>query len=85
MTEPKFQKELEAFDRKKQELLSVCEGKFAVFKGSDFLGVFDTPQTAYEAGINKWGNVPFLIKPVVKEEKPHQIPALFLGLLHAST
>ena len=85
MTEPKFQEELLAFDKKKQELVQLCEGKFAVFKASEFLGVFDTPQAAYDAGLNKWGNVPFLIKPVVKEEKPQQIPALYLGLLHAGT
>ena len=54
-------------------------------KDSEFLGVFDTPQAAYDAGLNKWGNVPFLIKPVVKVEKPQQIPALYLGLLHAGT
>ena len=81
MTE--FKKELAAFEAKKDELLKLCEGKFAVFKDSEFLGVFDTPQAAYDAGLNKWGNVPFLIKPVVKDEKPQQIPALYLGLLHA--
>jgi hypothetical protein len=83
MTE--FKKELAAFEAKKDELLKLCEGKFALFKGSEFLGVYDTPQAAYDAGLNKWGNVPFLIKPVVKEEKPQQIPALYLGLLHAGS
>ena len=85
MAEPKFKEELSAFERQKQELLKLCEGKFAVFRGGEFLGVFDTPQAAYEAGLNKWGNVPFLIKPVVEAEKPQQIPALYLGLLHAGT
>ena len=85
MAEPRFTEELTAFEQRKQELLNLCEGKFAVFKGSEFLGVFDTPQAAYDAGLNKWGNVAFLIKPVVKEEKPQQIPALYLGLLHAGT
>ena len=85
MTEPRFRDELPAFEKKKQELLMLCEGKFAVFRGSEFLGVFDTPQAAYDAGVGKWGNVAFLIKPVVREEKPQQIPALYLGLLHAGT
>jgi hypothetical protein len=80
MTE--FIKELAAFEARKEELLELCRGKLAVFKESEFLGVFDTPQAAYEAGLNKWGNVPFLIKPVVQEEKPKQFPALCLGLLH---
>ena len=85
MAEPKFKEELIAFEKQKQDLLKLCEGKFAVFKASEFLGVFDTPQAAYEAGLNRWGNVQFLIKPVIKEEQPQQIPALYLGLLHAST
>ena len=85
MTEPKFKEELLAFEQQKQDLLKLCEGKFAVFKGSEFLGVFDTPQSAYDAGLNKWGNVQFLIKPVVSEENPQRIPALYLGLLHTCT
>ena len=85
MAEPKFKEELTAFEKQKQDLLKLCEGKFAVFKASEFLGVFDTPQAAYEAGLNRWGNVQFLIKPVIKEEQPQQIPALYLGLLHAGT
>ena len=85
MVEPRFTEEFTAFEQRQQELLNLCEGKFALFKGSEVLGVFDTPQAAYDAGLNKWSNVAFLIKPVVKEEKPQQIPALYLGLLHAGT
>jgi hypothetical protein len=34
--------------------------------------------------LRRFGNSPFLIKQVVREEKVHQIPALSLGILHAS-
>ena len=79
----KFTEELAAFEHKKPELLEICEGKFAVFKGTEFAGVFDTPGAAYSFGIQRFGNSAFLIKPVLREERVEQIPALHLGLIHA--
>ena len=78
-----FSEELVEYETKKSELLRLCPGKCAVLKGKEFLGVFDTPQAAYSAGIEKYGNVPFLIQLVQKEERVEQAPALFLGVLHA--
>ncbi len=79
----RFSEELRAYESKKPELLKLCEGKFAVFKGAEFLGVFDTPSAAYSAGLQRFGNDAFLIKPVLREERVEQIPALHLGLIHA--
>lgn len=78
-----FELEHQAFEAKKEELLGLCAGKFAVFHGRDFLGVFDTPQAAYAAGIEKFGNVRFLIKLVAREERVEQVPALYFGFIHA--
>lgn len=78
-----FKPEMAAYESKKAELLKLCEGKFAVFKGDEFLGVFDTSNAAYDAGMSKWGNVSFLIIPVRKQERIEQIPALYLGVMHA--
>lgn len=83
VVESKFSEELAAFECKKPELLRLCEGKFAVFRKSEFLGVFDTPSTAYSAGIERFGNEAFLLKPVLREERVEQMPALHLGLIHA--
>ena len=44
-----FSQELAAFEKRKSELLDVCEGKFAVFKADQYLGIFDTYLAAYEA------------------------------------
>ena len=78
-----FSEELKAFARRKEELLRVCEGKYAVFKGADFCGTFDTVEAAYNAGVERFGNVPFLIQPVKREAHAERFPALDLGLLHA--
>ncbi len=77
-------KELEYFNAHRNELLQHYEGKFVLIKDSQFVGAFDTPQDAYEEGIKRFGNAPFLIKQVLKEELIAQIPALNLGILHAS-
>ena len=82
--EKQFNEELEAYERSKENLLSLCEGKFAVFKGSQFIGVYDNAAAAYNAGVERFGNVPFLIKPVLRQERIEYLPALHLGLIHAS-
>jgi hypothetical protein len=64
--------------------LDVCEDKFAVLKGDRYLGAFDAYLAAYDAGLKAWGNVPFLIKQVLREERTETMPALALGLIHAS-
>ncbi len=83
VVQPKFQEELKAFESRKGELLRVAEGKFAVFKGAEFLGVFDTPAAAYDAGVLKYGNVSFLVKQVRKEDRIEHAPAIFWGISHA--
>ena len=42
--------------------------KFALIKGTEIVGLFDNDMDAYEVGISKFGNVPFLIIRVSKEE-----------------
>ncbi len=78
-----FEQENKAFEERKVELLKLCPGKYAVFKGSEFVGTFDTAQTGYAAGIEKFGNVPFLVAHVVEHKRVAQMPALYLGLIHA--
>jgi hypothetical protein len=78
-----FSAELAAFEAQKEELLKLCLGKLAVFKGSKFLGTFDNFSAAYAAGIKEWGNVPFLIQEIIPQAPVAQAPALCLGLIHA--
>lgn len=80
-----LERELEYFESIKTELLQRYEGKYALIVGAELLGVFDRGEEAYRVGIEKRGNVPMLIKQVLKEDSPARIPAMTLGLLHAST
>ena len=83
-SEQLFAQEQKAFEAKKAELLELCEGKFAVFKGTELLGTYDAAETAYEAALAKFGNTPFLVKQVLREERVETIPAFHLGLVNAS-
>lgn len=77
--------ELDLFAQKKDEWRErFGEGKFVVVKGEEMVGPFDNPGTAYHEGIQQFGVVPFLIKGLVAQERTEQMPALTLGILHAS-
>ena len=85
MTEPNsklFTEELEAYAQRKAELLALCEGKYALFKGTEYCGIFDSAAAAYKVGIERFGNVPFLIQHVEREPAAVRFPALELGVLH---
>jgi len=75
--------ELKYFEDHKDELLKHYENQFVLIKDNSLVGAFTTEAEAHQAGIQKFGNQPFLIKKVVKEEEITHIPALTLGLLHA--
>ena len=79
-----LEEEIAYYTRHREDLLSKYEWKFVLIKGSELIGNFDNADTAYQEGLRRFGNSPFLIKQVVREEKVHQIPALSLGILHAS-
>ena len=82
--QPLFIEEQKTFEEKKAELLRLCEGKYAVIRGGKLLGTYDTPTAAYEAGIREWGDEPFMVKRVLREEPIQQMPALYRGIGYAN-
>lgn len=56
--------EIESFGRMKEELLKHHNGKFVVFKGSEFVGAFDTLDNAAKEAISRFGRGPYLIRQV---------------------
>ncbi len=46
----------------------INEGKYAVIKGNDFQGAFDTYEEALDAGYGRYGLVPFLVKKIERSE-----------------
>ena len=63
-----LQDELRTYEAKRGELLRDSEGQFVLIHGEDVLGLFQDRLTAIESGYRRLGNVPFLVKQVLREE-----------------
>jgi len=74
-----LQTELEYYQKNKQEYLKLYKGQFVLIKGEDFAGAFTTDAEAYKAGLEKFGNEPFLIKQVLDDDGTVSYPALTIG------
>lgn len=76
--------EIRFFNEHVAEWLAHHEGKFALVVGTELIDVFDTPASAYEFGVQRFGNIPMLIKQIGKEQDGvAYFPALNLGLIDA--
>jgi len=78
-----LEKEIQFFEQHRSEWITHYEGKFALVVCVELVGTFDTSEAAYEVGVERFGNVPMLIKQIVREDSVACIPALTLGLICA--
>lgn len=78
-----FEQEIAFFNSRKPELLKHYEGKFALVKGEHLAGVYDTPQRAYEVGLDTYGLDSFLVRRITKEDEEYHNVAEQHGLMHA--
>ena len=76
--------ELWFYNNQKEELLKHYEGQFALIKGKKLIDTYTTWEEAFNDAIEKFGNSPFLIKPVQEEEEFVQFPALLVGAINAT-
>lgn len=75
--------ELEFYNSQKEEWLKYYHGHFALIKGKKLIGTYTTWEEAFKDGVNKLGNVPFLIKQVQEKDEFVQFPALIVGAISA--
>lgn len=76
-----LRRELETYESMKRELLERYRGKVVAIKGGELLGVYDSEEDAFRDVVERYGFVPVLIKRVVDEEKPEEMPSYTYGLL----
>jgi hypothetical protein len=58
-------KEFETYNNKKDELqIQNPSGGFVLIKGDEVIGVWQTRTDALKCGIEKFGDVPFLVKNI---------------------
>lgn len=79
-----LEKEISFFEKNKQDYLSKYKDQFVLIKGEQFLGSYTTETEAYTAGVEKFGNEPFLIKQVIEKEEGISFPALTVGAINVS-
>lgn len=76
--------ELKTYEHNRDHLLGTAEGKFVLIHDSHVIGLFDSKLDAIALGYQQFGNVPFLVKHVLKVEPPHLFLSNRLGLVQNS-
>jgi hypothetical protein len=80
-----LQEELAFFEAHRDQLLKDHLGKFALIKGSELIGTFDTDENAYEKGVERFGRAPFLIRRIEATNPTAEFPALTFGLVRVDS
>jgi hypothetical protein len=72
-----LEEELATYRRELPKMLATHEGQYALIRGQHVLGYWPTQKEAYEAGVERVGLVPFLVKKV---EAVEPVLDLYVGL-----
>ena len=63
-----LEREYQVFKAHQSELLARGEGKFALIKGETIVDLFASYEDTLKEGLKRFGDVPFLIREVQREE-----------------
>ena len=74
-----LEKELDTYEKNKETLVGSSEGKFVLIRGDKVGGVYDSKPDAINEGYRQFGNVPFLVKQILKVENRHNFVSNLLG------
>ena len=72
--------ELKTYDEHRDHLLGTAEGKFVLIRSDRVFGVYDSKMDAIADGYKQFGNVPFLVKQIVRVEIPQNFISNLLGV-----
>lgn len=72
--------ELKTYETNFVSLVAAHEGKFVVVHGDRVLDVFDSQMDAVAQGYRELGNVPFLVKQIVRVEAPLSFVSNLIGV-----
>ena len=64
-----LEEEYRVFEHHRTELLAKGEHKFVLIKGNLIVDVFVSYEDALKEGLKRFGNVPFLIEQIQREEE----------------
>lgn len=72
--------ELKTYEQHRDKLLGTAEGKYVLIRDDQVVGVFDSKMDAIAQGYQRFGNVPFLVKQILKVEVPQNFVSNLLGV-----
>ncbi len=59
-----LEKEIHRYEKMREELERLYNGKYVVLRGDTLLGIFDDLDSAAQAAIEKYGRGPYLIRQI---------------------
>lgn len=62
------------------DLLRTAEGQFVLIHEQEIVGVYVEKMDAIADGYRRFGNVPFLVKRIVRVEQPETFASSLLGI-----
>lgn len=72
--------ELKTYEQHRDHLIGTAEGKFVLIRNDQVIGVYDSKMDAIAQGYQQFGNVPFLVKQILKIEVPQNFISNLLGI-----
>ncbi len=72
--------EIKTYDQQRRRLLGSCEGKYVLIHGDQVIGAYASKMDAIMLGYQKFGNVPFLVKQVLRVETPENFVSGLIDL-----
>ena len=66
-----LEKEYKIYKANLDKLLAEHSDEFVLIKDSDIIDIFKSYEDALKIGLEKFGNIPFLIKEIKREEEIH--------------
>ncbi len=80
MSDKNLKQELATFEKNRSKLLGSFKGRYALVKNDDVVGTFETQQDAIDAGYEKFGNVPFLVKLITEVDETINLISFRIGI-----
>ena len=60
--------EIKTYQKEKERLLSRPGPCFVLIKGEEVIGTYRAEEDAFDVAFNRFGNEPFLVKEVIRDE-----------------
>ncbi len=72
--------EMKTYEGNRDQLLAKAEGKFVLIRNDQVVGIYESKMDAIGQGYRQFGNVPFLVKQIVRVETPQNFVSNLLGV-----